>query len=238
MSNYTKLTNFASKDSLASGNPLKVIKGTEIDDEFESIETAIGTKADSASPTFTGTPIAPTAPASTNTTQLATTAMVQAALGQSAIVDTAQLVDDAVTAAKLADDSVGAANIIDNSVGADELNVTGDGTSGQVLTSDGDGSFSWDTLTAITESASSQKLVIGNTMILWGKEEATASTATVTFSTAFSAAPYAFVTRLKPGSTGGSGTDSVLAAISTTGLTISQAIEAGGFTYWMAIGAA
>jgi len=77
MSNYSKLTNFASKDSLASGNPLKVIKGTEIDDEFEAIETAIATKADLASPTFTGTPAAPTAAAATNTTQIATTAFVQ-----------------------------------------------------------------------------------------------------------------------------------------------------------------
>jgi hypothetical protein len=80
MSNYTKLTNFASKDSLASGNPLKVIKGTEIDDEFESIETAVATKADLASPTFTGTPAATTAASSTNTTQIATTAFVQAAI--------------------------------------------------------------------------------------------------------------------------------------------------------------
>ena len=55
MANYTKLTNFASKDSLATGNPLKVIKGTEIDDEFEAIETAIGTKSDSLSPVITGT---------------------------------------------------------------------------------------------------------------------------------------------------------------------------------------
>jgi hypothetical protein len=80
MSNYTKLTNFASKDSLASGNPLKVIKGTEIDDEFEAIETAVATKADLASPTFTGTPAATTAASSTNTTQIATTAFVQAAI--------------------------------------------------------------------------------------------------------------------------------------------------------------
>jgi hypothetical protein len=83
MSNYSKLTNFASKDSLASGNPLKVIKGTEIDDEFEAIETSIGTKADSASPTFTGTPAAPTAASNTNSTQIATTAFVQAAIGSS-----------------------------------------------------------------------------------------------------------------------------------------------------------
>jgi hypothetical protein len=78
MSNYSKLTNFASKDSLASGNPLKVIKGTEIDDEFEAIETAVGTKADLASPTFTGTPTAPTASAGTSSTQIATTAFVDA----------------------------------------------------------------------------------------------------------------------------------------------------------------
>jgi hypothetical protein len=33
--------------------------------------------------------------------------------------------------------------IDNNSVGADELNVSGNGTSGQILSSDGDGSFSW-----------------------------------------------------------------------------------------------
>lgn len=78
MANYTKLTNFAAKDTLASGNPLKIIKGTEIDDEFEDIETAILSKADALSPTLTGTPTAPTAAATTNTTQIATCAFVQA----------------------------------------------------------------------------------------------------------------------------------------------------------------
>ena len=43
--------------------------------------------------------------------------------------------------------SVNAATITDNSVGAAELNVSGNGTSGQALTSDGDGSFSWTTIT-------------------------------------------------------------------------------------------
>ena len=46
MSDYTKSTNFASKDSLSSGNPLKIVKGTEIDTEFTNIQTAIATKAD------------------------------------------------------------------------------------------------------------------------------------------------------------------------------------------------
>ena len=39
--------------------------------------------------------------------------------------------------------AVGASQITDNSVGAAELNVSGNGSSGQVLASDGDGSFSW-----------------------------------------------------------------------------------------------
>jgi hypothetical protein len=80
VSNYTKSTNFATKDALSSGNPLKIVKGTEIDTEFNNIATAISTKADLASPTLTGTPAAPTASLGTSTTQIATTAFVQAAL--------------------------------------------------------------------------------------------------------------------------------------------------------------
>jgi hypothetical protein len=78
MSNYTKATNFASKDALSTGNPAKVIKGTEIDAEYTAIASAISSKADSNSPTFTGTPLAPTASVGTNTTQIATTAFVLA----------------------------------------------------------------------------------------------------------------------------------------------------------------
>jgi hypothetical protein len=80
MSNYTKATNFATKDTLPTGDANKIVKGTEIDNEFNSISGAISSKADLASPTFTGTPAAPTATAGSNTTQLATTAFVTAAL--------------------------------------------------------------------------------------------------------------------------------------------------------------
>ena len=55
MSNYTKLTDFASKDALSSGDANKIIKGTEFETEFDNIATAIATEADLASPTFTGT---------------------------------------------------------------------------------------------------------------------------------------------------------------------------------------
>jgi len=80
MSNYVKATNFLTKDALLTGNPAKIIKGSEIDDEYNAIATAIASKADTTSPTFTGTPIAPTAAGGTNTTQLATTAFVTNAL--------------------------------------------------------------------------------------------------------------------------------------------------------------
>lgn len=79
MSNYVKSTNFTSKDTLPSGSSLKIIKGSEFDTEFNAIATAVSTKADLASPTFTGTPLAPTASAGTNNTQIATTAYADAA---------------------------------------------------------------------------------------------------------------------------------------------------------------
>jgi hypothetical protein len=79
VSNYTKSTNFSAKDTLPLNDPAKIIKGTEFDTEFNAIVTAISSKSDSASPVFTGTPVAPTASPGTNTTQLATTAFVTAA---------------------------------------------------------------------------------------------------------------------------------------------------------------
>lgn len=80
MSNYSKTTDFAAKDSLSTGNANKIVKGTEINDEFSAIQTAVNSKADVNSPTLTGTPAAPTASSSTNTTQVATTAYVTAAV--------------------------------------------------------------------------------------------------------------------------------------------------------------
>ena len=79
MSNYTKATNFTAKDGLPAGNSSKVVKGAELDTEFTAIAAAIASKSDSNSPTFTGTPLAPTASAGTNNTQIATTAFATAA---------------------------------------------------------------------------------------------------------------------------------------------------------------
>jgi hypothetical protein len=84
--NYVQSTNFATKDALPSGDPLKIVKGTEINTEFVNIAVAVATKADLLSPTFTGSPVLPTGTTavtqstSNSSTALATTAFVQAAL--------------------------------------------------------------------------------------------------------------------------------------------------------------
>jgi hypothetical protein len=80
MVDYVKSTNFFVKDSLLVGNPDKIVKGSEIDTEFNNIATAVSSKANYASPNLTGLPTAPTAAAGTNTSQLATTAFVKSAV--------------------------------------------------------------------------------------------------------------------------------------------------------------
>jgi hypothetical protein len=62
MSNYIKATNFATKDTLATGNPSKIVKGTEIDAEFTAIASAVSSKANINAPVFTGSVTLPGAP--------------------------------------------------------------------------------------------------------------------------------------------------------------------------------
>lgn len=101
MANYTKATDFAAKDGLTSGDPAKIVKGTEIDDEFNAIVTAVNSKANVNSPAFTGVPTAPTAASGTSNTQVATTAFTTAAVN-ALVVGTSAIADDAVTTAKIA----------------------------------------------------------------------------------------------------------------------------------------
>ena len=76
-------TNPTASDPLDSVTVPHASQHANINDAVEAIETAIGTTAvpvlaKLASPTFTGVPAAPTAAVATNTTQIATTAFVQA----------------------------------------------------------------------------------------------------------------------------------------------------------------
>ena len=60
MSDYVRVANFTAKDSLPSGNALKVIKGADVDAEFDVVAAAIATKMDETSGTITGATIAGT----------------------------------------------------------------------------------------------------------------------------------------------------------------------------------
>jgi len=80
MSDYTLAVTWSGKDALADSDAAKVISGSDFNSEFTTIQTAINSKADIASETLTGTPLAPTAVAGTDTTQIATTAFVTAAV--------------------------------------------------------------------------------------------------------------------------------------------------------------
>jgi len=55
MSDYVKSTNFAAKDALSGGDPNKIIKGVEINTEFDDIATSVATKVEKNNGTHTGT---------------------------------------------------------------------------------------------------------------------------------------------------------------------------------------
>ena len=151
MSNYTKATNFATKDTLPTGDANKIVKGTEIDNEFNAISGAISSKADIASPTFTGTPAAPTATAGSNTTQLANTAFVKAEITALSLGNMSTQAKSAVditggtivgiTDLAVADGGTGRSTLTSNAVllgnGTSGINTVAPSTSGNVLTSNG-----------------------------------------------------------------------------------------------------
>ena len=78
MADYSKVVAWSGKDALADSDAAKVISGADFHTEFSAVETAVNTKADingDAAEAFSAT----TASSGTNTTQVATTAFVQAA---------------------------------------------------------------------------------------------------------------------------------------------------------------
>ena len=151
MSDYTKATNFTSKDSLSTGNPLKIVKGTEIDTEFNNIQTAIATKADLASPTFSGsvtivggsiTGITDLAVADGGTgASTATDARTNLSAAKSGANSDITSITGLTTALNVAQGGTGSATLTANNVllgnGTSALQVVAPGTSGNVLTSNG-----------------------------------------------------------------------------------------------------
>jgi len=149
MTNYVKSTNFATKDNLASGDPLKIVKGTEINTEYDNIAIAVATKADTASPTFTGTVTIPTL-ALTNdlavtdggtgasTAANARTNLSAASSGANSDITS---ITGLTTALTVAQGGTGAATLTANNVvlgnGTSSVQFVAPGTSGNVLVSNG-----------------------------------------------------------------------------------------------------
>ena len=77
MADYTLAVSWSGKDALADSDANKVISGADFNTEFTTVQTSVNSKADKASPTFTGTPLSTTAAVSTDSTQIATTAFVK-----------------------------------------------------------------------------------------------------------------------------------------------------------------
>jgi len=142
MSDYTKATNFTLKDDLTTGDPGKVIKGSEIDAEYTAIASAVASKADLNSPTFTGTPTLPSGTIATtvadtadSSTKIATTAFVSAVIAAENLDTMATQASDsvAITGGTITGTTVNGNTVGSNSVGARTVS-TSDPTGG----SDGD----------------------------------------------------------------------------------------------------
>jgi len=156
MTNYVKSTNFATKDNLASGDPLKIVKGTEINTEFDNIAVAVATKAELASPTFTGTVTIPTVAISAGTiTGITDLAVADGGTGASTAANARTNLSAAssgansditsitglTTALTVAQGGTGAATLTANNVvlgnGTSAVQFVAPGSSGNVLVSNG-----------------------------------------------------------------------------------------------------
>ena len=258
MTEYVKSTNFTSKDSLASGNALKIIKGTEFDVEFNSIAVAVATKADLSGPVFIGVPTAPTASAGTNTAQLATTAFTTGAVSSAITTErtntttltnkTISLSNNTVTGTKAQFNTAcsdadfatlaGSETLTSKTLSLTDNTVTGTKAQFNTACSDADFSFLND-FTGSNQSlgTSGYQKLPGGLVVQWGTFDPITGTTSITFPIAFATICVNVFTmdRYNGDSGGGTQLTALNEAPSTTGAVFSTA-GTPSLVYWLALG--
>lgn len=147
-----------------SGAELNFVDGvtSAIQTQIDGLQSQITGKAALASPTFTGVPLAPTAAVSTNTTQIATTAFVQAALSGSGLGDMLKAVYDS--------NNDGAVNSADKWTTARTITI---GATGKAV--DGSAAVSW---TAAEIGINNATLTLATSGIATGSQTFTSNQST------------------------------------------------------------
>jgi hypothetical protein len=189
MSQYIKSTDFAIKDGLTTGDPNKIIKGTEINTELNDISTAIASKANTNSPVFTGNPTAPTQSVGNNSTRIATTAFVANAIANENLgtIATQDAVNVAITGGSItgitALEVPNLATAVTQSVGNSSTRVATTAFVNAEIPNGAATLFSGSNQSALTNGY--QKLP-GGIIFQWGSVNASSnSPATITFPIAF-----------------------------------------------------
>ena len=136
MTDYAKTTDFQAKDALPSGDANKVVKGTEFEAEFDNIVTAVASKANKASPTFTGVVVVPSPVTLGGTSMTATAAELNTLAGITATTAELNVLDGLDRGSILYGNASGATAVL------------GQGTANQVLTSDGT-DIAWQDVAAV-----------------------------------------------------------------------------------------
>ena len=176
MTDYAKTTDFQAKDALPSGDANKVVKGTEFEAEFDNIVTAVASKANKASPTFTGVVVVPSPVTLGGTSMTATAAELNTLAGITATTAELNILDGLDRGSILYGNASGATAVL------------GQGTANQVLTSDGT-DIAWQNVAAVAAPVYSAWTVKTTTYTAVNGDQLIANHASTPFTVTLPASP-------------------------------------------------
>lgn len=176
MTDYAKTTDFQAKDALPSGDANKVIKGTEFEAEFDNIVTAVASKANKASPTFTGVVVVPSPVTLGGTSMTATAAELNTLDGITATTAELNVLDGLDRGSILYGNASSATAVL------------GQGTANQVLTSDGT-DIAWQNVAAVAAPAYNAWTVKTTTYTAVNGDQLIANHASTPFTVTLPASP-------------------------------------------------